>query len=52
VLHMNIAEVDWDVPHVAYVSHICCNNMFQMFYLFRSYVATSIFILQVVSILI
>jgi hypothetical protein len=32
---------------VAYVSRICCKNMFQMF---QSYVAASVFMLQVVSI--
>jgi hypothetical protein len=36
---------------VAYVSHICCNGMFQMFHMFRSSVAASIFMLQVASIL-
>jgi hypothetical protein len=38
-------------PDVAYVSHICCNNMFLMFQLFRSYVAASGFMLQVASVL-
>ena len=32
---------------VAYVSHICCKSMFQIFQLFHSYVAVSIFMLQV-----
>ena len=32
---------------VAYVSHICCKSMFQIFQLFCSYVAVSIFMLQV-----
>jgi hypothetical protein len=36
---------------VAYVSHICCNNMFRMFQLFESYVAVSVFMLQVSSVL-
>jgi hypothetical protein len=36
---------------VAYVSHICCKSMFQMFYLFQSYVSASVFMLQVVSVL-
>jgi hypothetical protein len=35
---------------VAYVSHICCNNMFQMFQL-QSYVSVSVFMLQVASVL-
>jgi hypothetical protein len=30
---------------VVYVSHICCKNMFQIFHLFHSYVAVSIFYL-------
>jgi hypothetical protein len=32
---------------VAYVSHICCKSMFEMFQPFRSYVAISVFILQI-----
>jgi hypothetical protein len=32
---------------VAYVSHICCKSMFQMFQLFHSDVVVSIFMLQV-----
>jgi hypothetical protein len=37
VLHMNIAEVDWDVPHVAYVASVSdeyCKCLFKMFHLF------------------
>jgi hypothetical protein len=34
---------------VAYVSHICCNSMFQMFQLFQSYVAASGFMLQIAN---
>jgi hypothetical protein len=37
--------------NIVYVSHICCNNMFQIFQLFESYVAVSVFILQVASVL-
>jgi hypothetical protein len=37
--------------NIAYVSHTCCNNMFQMFQLFQSYVAVSVFMLQVASVL-
>jgi hypothetical protein len=37
--------------NVAYVSHICCNNMFQIFQLFQSYVAVIVFMLQVTNIL-
>ena len=33
---------------VAYVSHICCKSMFEMF---QSYIVISVFILQVVSVL-
>ena len=36
---------------VAYVSHICCKSMFEMFQLFQSYVVISVFILQVASVL-
>jgi hypothetical protein len=36
---------------VAYVSHICCSSMFQMFYLFQSSIAASVFMLQVANIL-
>jgi hypothetical protein len=36
---------------VAYISHICCNYMFQMFQLFQFYVAVSVFILQVAGVL-
>ena len=32
---------------VAYVSRICCKSMFEMFQLFQSYVAISVFMLQV-----
>lgn len=34
---------------VAYISHICCNSMFRIFYLFQAYVAPSDFMLQVAS---
>jgi hypothetical protein len=36
---------------VAYVSYICYKSMFQMFQLFQSYVAVSVFMLQVTSVL-
>jgi hypothetical protein len=36
---------------VAYVSHICCKSIFDMFQLFQSYVVISVFMLQVVSVL-
>ena len=32
---------------VTYVSHICCKSMFQIFQLFYSYVAVSVFMLLV-----
>jgi hypothetical protein len=37
--------------NVAYVSHICCKSMFEMFHLFQSYVTISVFMLHVGSIL-
>ena len=36
---------------VAHVSHICCKSMFEMFQLFQPYVAISVFMLQVASVL-
>jgi hypothetical protein len=36
---------------VAYVSHICCKSIFEMFQLFQSYVAINIFMLLVANIL-
>ena len=36
---------------VAYVSHICSNSMFKMFHLFQPYIAASVFMLQVASVL-
>ena len=36
---------------VAYVSHICCKSMYEMFQLCQSYVAISVFMLQVASVL-
>ena len=36
---------------VAYASHICCNGMFEIFQLFQSYVAISVFMLQFASVL-
>jgi len=36
---------------VSYVLYICCNRMFQMFHLFQSSVAASVFMLQVASVL-
>ena len=35
----------------AYVSHICCKSMYEMFQLCQSYVAISVFMLQVASVL-
>ena len=35
----------------AYVSHICCKSMFEIFQPFQSYVAISIFMLQVATVL-
>ena len=36
---------------VAYVSHLCCKSMFEMFQLYHSYVAISVFMLQFANIL-
>jgi hypothetical protein len=36
---------------IAYVSHICCKSMFEMFQLFQSYVAKSALMLQVANVL-
>jgi hypothetical protein len=36
---------------VAYVSHICCKSMFEKFQPFQSYVAISVLMLQVASVL-
>jgi hypothetical protein len=36
---------------VAHVSHICCKSTFEVFKLFQSYVAISVFMLQVASVL-
>ena len=50
---LNVSSVFLDVCckcaylDVAYVSHICCKSMFKMFQLFHSYVAVSVFMLQV-----
>ena len=33
----------WAYMDVAYVSHICCKSMFEMFKLFQSYVANKCF---------
>jgi hypothetical protein len=37
--------------NVAYVLHMSCKSMFEMFQLFQSYVAISVFMLQVASVL-
>jgi hypothetical protein len=39
IFYMDVAEVDLDVAHVATTIHICCKNLFKMFYLFQTYVA-------------
>jgi hypothetical protein len=36
----DIANVDWDVAHVAMAIHVCFKFMFQMFYLYQTYVAS------------
>jgi hypothetical protein len=35
---------------VAYISHICCKSVSQMFHLFLSYIVASVFMFQVVSV--
>jgi hypothetical protein len=45
-LFQNVCCKRFDL-NVAYVSQMCCNNMFQMFYLFQSFIAASGFMLQV-----
>jgi hypothetical protein len=47
---LNICCKHFDLD-VAYVSHICCNSIFQMFHLFQSSVASSVFMLQIASVL-
>jgi hypothetical protein len=53
----NVSSVFLDVRrkcaylNVAYASHIYCKSMFEMFQLLQSYVAVSIFILQVTIVL-
>ena len=41
----DVAKVDQDVVHVAMAIHVCFKCMFQMFYLFQTYVA-SVFVLM------
>jgi hypothetical protein len=36
---------------IGYVSHLCCKNLFEIFWMFQSYVAISVFMLQFVSVL-
>jgi hypothetical protein len=40
VLYIDVAKVDQDVAHVAMAIHVCFKCMFQMFYMFQTYVAS------------
>jgi len=54
VFHMDVVKLDQDVAHVVYVasvSEVCCKSLFKMFLLFQSYIAASVFMLQVASVL-
>ena len=42
--HLDVAKVDRDVAHVVMVILVCCNCMFQMFYLFFQTYVASVFI--------
>jgi hypothetical protein len=54
---LNVSSIFLDVCYkcaysdVAYVSHICCKSMFEMFERFQSYITISVFRLQVTSVL-
>jgi hypothetical protein len=48
---MDVAKIDQDVAHVSSVSEVCCKGLLKMFYLFSSYVAASVFMLQGASVL-
>jgi hypothetical protein len=43
VFYIDVAKVDRDVAHIPMVIHVCFKCMFQMFYLYQTYVA-SVFI--------
>jgi hypothetical protein len=34
VFHIGVANVDWDVAHVAMAIHVCFKRRFQIFHLF------------------
>jgi hypothetical protein len=45
LLHMDVAKVNRDVSHVAYLqvfSEVCCKRLLKMFHLFRMYVTASV----------
>jgi hypothetical protein len=50
IFYLNIAYVSFFI-RCCICSHICCKSMFEMFQLFQSYVAISVFILQDASVL-
>jgi hypothetical protein len=40
VFYIDVAQVDWDVAHVAMTIHVCFKCMFQMYHLFQTYVVS------------
>ena len=40
MLYIDFAKVNQDVTHVVIAIHICFKSMFQMFHLFKTYVAS------------
>jgi hypothetical protein len=40
VFHLDVAKVDADVAYVAMTVNVCFKRIFQVFYLFQSYVAS------------
>ena len=44
MFHMDVTNVDWDVPYVVMVVHVCCNRLSSMFHLFFQTYVASVFI--------
>ena len=42
VFYMDVAKVDLAVAHVTMAIHVCCKSLFEMFCLFKTYVASVI----------
>ena len=40
VFHMDVAKVDRDVAYAASVSETCCKDLFKLFYVFQTYIAS------------